>query len=133
MTIELAEPVLIAFEELQQSNNLEKLFPRLLNAFGEDPECLGIVLISMQSEPSYSDLRKTVLSYASYLAALPSQELQELESHHSKYVVGWSHGKEKLKSGTADTRKGPLQIGCFDRKAAFMSTQRMMLPERQMK
>jgi hypothetical protein len=113
MTVELAKPVLIAFEELQQSNNLEQLFPRLLKAFGDDSECLGIVLISMQAVPSYSDLRKTVLSYASYLAALPSQELQKLESPHAKYVVGWSHGKERLKSGAADTRKGPIQFGVF--------------------
>lgn len=127
MAVELATPVQIAFEELQQSDNLEQLFPRLLKAFGDDPECLGIVLVSMKSVPSYSTLRKTVLSYASYLAALPSQELQKLESPHAKYVVGWSHGKEKPKSGIADTRKGPLQIGLFDHKAASMSTQRMML------
>jgi hypothetical protein len=120
MTVELAKPVLIAFEELQQSDNLEQLFPRLLKAFGDDAECLGIVLVSMKSVPSYSDLRKTVLSYASYFAALPSQELQKLESPHAKYVVGWSRGKEKLKSGTADTRKGPPQVSVFDHKAASM-------------
>jgi hypothetical protein len=62
----------------------------------------------MQSVPEYSTFRKVLLSYSSYLAALPAKELAALENVHSKYVVGWSHGKEKLKSGAADTRKGTV-------------------------
>lgn len=104
MTVELARPISIDLEELQ-GNDLTDLFPRLLKALGDDPDCLGIVLVTMQSVPSYAALRKTLLSYASYLAALPAGELQKLENPHAKYVVGWSHGKEKLKSGAADTRK----------------------------
>jgi hypothetical protein len=105
MTAELAKPVVIDFEELLGSD-LTCLFPRLLKAFGDDPDCLGIVLVTMQSVPSYPSLRTTLLSYASYLAALPAGELQKLENPYAKYVVGWSHGKEKLKNGAADTRKG---------------------------
>lgn len=103
--IELASPVMVDYEELN-TDDPQKLFPRLLKAFGDQPDCLGIVIVNMQSVPEYVTLRKTLLSYSSYLAALPSQELKKLENAHAKYVVGWSHGKEKLKSGTIDTRKG---------------------------
>jgi hypothetical protein len=103
--IELAKPISVAYEELKTANP-EELFPRLLKAFGDEPDCLGIVIVNMQSVPEYVTLRKTLLSYSSYLAALPSQELKKLENAHAKYVVGWSHGKEKLKSGAIDTRKG---------------------------
>lgn len=103
--IELAKPISVAYEELKTANS-EELFPRLLKAFGDEPDCLGIVIVNMQSVPEYVTLRKTLLSYSSYLAALPSQELKKLENAHAKYVVGWSHGKEKLKSGAIDTRKG---------------------------
>lgn len=103
--IELAQPVTLDFGELD-TEQPEKLFPRLLEAFGDESDCLGIVAVDMQSVPEYQILRKTLLSYSSYLAALPANELESLENAHAKYVVGWSHGKEKLRSGAADTRKG---------------------------
>ena len=105
--IELASPVTIDYEELK-TGETKTLFPRLKKAFGDEPDCLGIVVVDMRSVPEYSIFRKTLLSYASYLAALPSHELEKLESSKAKYVVGWSHGKEKLKSGATDTRKGLL-------------------------
>ena len=103
--IELANPITVNYEELK-TKSIEELFPRLCKAFGDDPDCLGIVVINMQSVPEYATLRKTLLSYSSYLAALPAQQLKNLENSHAKYIVGWSHGKEKLKSGAVDTRKG---------------------------
>ena len=103
--IELANPIGVDYEELKTANS-EDLFPRLRKAFGDEPDCLGIVIVNMQSVPEYLTLRQLLLSYSSYLAALPSQELKKLENPHAKYVVGWSHGKEKLKSGMIDTRKG---------------------------
>ena len=105
--IPVANPITLEFEELKTASPQE-LFPRLLKAFGDEPDCLGIVVVDMRSVPEYLSLRKTLLSYSSYLAALPSDELKKLENSHSKYVVGWSHGKEKLKSGAIDTRKGVL-------------------------
>jgi hypothetical protein len=102
---DVADPVTLDSEELKTADTTD-LFPRLRNAFGDEPDCLGIVLISMASVPEYTQLRKTLLSYSSYLAALPKHELQKLESAHAKYVVGWSHGKEKLSSGAVDTGKG---------------------------
>jgi hypothetical protein len=100
--IDVAKPVCLAYQELKHGD-----FNLLLKeAFGDEPHCLGIVLIDMTSVPEYSNLRQTLLSYASYLAALPPQELQKLENSHAKYVVGWSHGKERLGNGMVDTRKG---------------------------
>ena len=103
--IELANPIVLDYQELK-TDNANGLFPRLREAFGDEPECLGIILVNMQSVPEYTTLRRTLLSYASYLAALPSSELGKLENGHAKYVVGWSHGKERLSNGLIDTRKG---------------------------
>ena len=103
--IQEGNPVLIDYEELKM-NDPQLLFPRLLEAIGDKSDCLGIILVDMQSVPEYATLRTTLLSYASYLAALPSSELNKLERPHAKYTVGWSHGKEKLQSGVPDTRKG---------------------------
>jgi len=103
--IPVASPITVKFEELKTTHPQE-LFPRLLKAFGDEPDCLGIVVVDMRSVPEYVSLRKSLLSYSSYLAALPSHELEKLENSHAKYVVGWSHGKEKLKNGAVDKRKG---------------------------
>jgi hypothetical protein len=102
---DVADPVTLDYGELKNADTAT-LFPRLRNAFGDEPDCLGIVLINMASVPEYTGLRKTLLSYSSYLAALPKPELEKLENAHAKYVVGWSHGKEKLSNGAVDTRKG---------------------------
>ena len=107
--IEVAKPISVDYEELN-TKQPKDLFPRLLKAFGDEPDCLGIVIVNMQSVPEYITLRKTLLSYSSYLAALPAEELKKLENAHAKYVVGWSHGKEKLQSGAVDIRKGFFQI-----------------------
>lgn len=105
--VDTGKPVCIDHSQLI-AGDVKKLLPRLREAFGDEPDCLGIVLVDMQSVPEYSTFRKTLLSYSSYLAALPPEQLVALENVHSKYVVGWSHGKEKLKSGAADTRKGTI-------------------------
>jgi hypothetical protein len=102
---DIGKPISIDHEELI-SGDVSKLLPRLCEAFGDEPDCLGIVLVDMKSVPEYNACRQTLLSYSSYLAALPSEQLTALENAHSKYVVGWSHGKEKLRSGAPDSRKG---------------------------
>ncbi|KAL9154355.1 hypothetical protein ABFS82_10G108700 [Erythranthe guttata] len=40
------------------------------------------------------------------LASLPEEVKQEIEDPHSRYNIGWSHGKEKLESGKLDMLKG---------------------------
>ncbi|KAF2097338.1 Clavaminate synthase-like protein [Rhizodiscina lignyota] len=81
----------------------------LVDAFG--PSSLGILIV--KDLPSrFLSLRESLLQYASYLARLPEAELDLLTSPETHYNVGWSHGKEKLKSGAYDTHKGSFYIGC---------------------
>ncbi|KAI5291741.1 hypothetical protein KEM54_000801, partial [Ascosphaera aggregata] len=81
----------------------------LTAAFG--PSSLGIIVVK-DLPPRFMELRAKVLSQASYLANLPEDELEALCSIASKYQVGWSHGKEALKSGKYDTLKGSYYVNC---------------------
>ncbi|KAI5299761.1 hypothetical protein KEM56_002971 [Ascosphaera pollenicola] len=81
----------------------------LTAAFG--PESLGIIVVR-DLPPRFAQLRTKVLSQASYLANLPDDELESLSSVESKYQVGWSYGKEALKSGKFDTLKGSYYVNC---------------------
>lgn len=102
-------------------------FEALTEAFG--PSSLGIIVV--KNLPStFKELRAQVLSNSSYLASLPQDELglspfpihnkrvplnnriEKLESPQSKYLVGWSCGKETLRSGHFDTLKGSYYINC---------------------
>jgi len=60
----------------------------------------------------FVNLRKTLLSYSSYLANLPAAELEKLEHAKAKWLVGWSCGKETLKDGQFDTLKGSYYVNC---------------------
>ncbi|KAI9816974.1 MAG: hypothetical protein M1832_004958 [Thelocarpon impressellum] len=84
-------------------------FGALEEAFG--PASLGIILVRDLPE-RFAGLRHRLLSYASYLAALPEAELQKLEAPEAKWLVGWSRGRETLKSGVYDTRKGSYYVNC---------------------
>ncbi|KAJ5807763.1 hypothetical protein N7474_009032 [Penicillium riverlandense] len=84
-------------------------FDTLTEAFG--PSSLGIIVVK-DLPADFVKLRAQVLSNASYLAALPAEELESLESPQSKYLVGWSCGKETLKTGHFDTLKGSYYVNC---------------------
>ncbi|KAJ5245972.1 hypothetical protein N7468_000955 [Penicillium chermesinum] len=102
----VAQPVTVSFRELVAG----PFSPNILTeAFG--PSSLGILVVCQLPE-KFVHLRKRVLSSASYLAALSEAELQSLESPESKYLVGWSCGKETLKSGQFDTLKGSYYVNC---------------------
>lgn len=92
----------------------------LVEAFG--PDSLGVILVR-DLPTEFASLRHKLLSYSSYLANLPADELCEysdppsrstidhwyaakLERADAKYAIGWSHGKEKLADGRYDTLKG---------------------------
>ncbi|KAK3060718.1 hypothetical protein LTS18_007916, partial [Coniosporium uncinatum] len=81
----------------------------LEGAFG--PSSLGIIVVKGLPE-RFAELRKTLLSYSSYLANLSNEQLQQLESPKSKWLVGWSCGKETLKDGRYDTLKGSYYVNC---------------------
>lgn len=105
-------------------------FDTLTAAFG--PSSLGIIVVK-DLDPKFQSLRAQVLSNASYLAALPQDELgtsltppprtllqpsltkyieESLSAPEAKYLVGWSCGKETLRSGHFDTLKGSYYVNC---------------------
>ncbi|KAH0842800.1 Clavaminate synthase-like protein [Fonsecaea pedrosoi] len=84
-------------------------FTALEEAFGESS--LGILVVN-DLPTRYLELREKLLSYASYLAQLPQQDLDALTDAASHYEVGWSHGKEALKDGQYDTMKGSYYVDC---------------------
>jgi len=61
---------------------------------------------------AFPPLRTTVLTNASRLAALPPTTLERLTNADAKYLVGWSHGKESLREGVVDDKKGSYYINC---------------------
>ncbi|KAG5943016.1 hypothetical protein E4U59_000705 [Claviceps monticola] len=81
----------------------------LQEAFG--PDSLGILVVK-DVPPEFAQLRRRVLSYASYLGNLPGEELEKLENAHAKYLIGWSRGKETLRNGRPDTLKGSYYANC---------------------
>ncbi|KAJ5654574.1 hypothetical protein N7490_001577 [Penicillium lividum] len=102
----VAQAVTVSLKDLE---NGAISFDTLTEAFG--PSSLGIIIVKDLPE-NFVQLRKQVLSSASCLAALPPKELESLESPESKYLVGWSCGKETLKSGHFDTLKGSYYVNC---------------------
>ncbi|MCJ1484258.1 hypothetical protein MMC06_004426 [Schaereria dolodes] len=100
------EAVTVTLNDLKQ-NNIS--FETLDSAFG--PSSLGILIVH-DLPPDFIDLRMRLLSYASYLANLPPDELDSLTCPSSKYLVGWSHGVETLKSNHPDTLKGSFYVNC---------------------
>ncbi|PLN78335.1 hypothetical protein BDW42DRAFT_144244 [Aspergillus taichungensis] len=101
-----AQAVTVSLKELTEGT---VSFDTLTEAFG--PSSLGIIVVKdLPSE--FARLRAQVLSNASYLAALPEEELESLTSPQAKYLVGWSRGKETLRSGHFDTLKGSYYVNC---------------------
>ncbi|KAI9841831.1 MAG: hypothetical protein M1838_003406 [Thelocarpon superellum] len=84
-------------------------FSALENAFGQTS--LGIIVVK-DLPAKFAELRLRLLSYSSYLANLPAEELSQLESPEAKWLVGWSCGRETLKSGVYDTLKGSYYVNC---------------------
>ncbi|EED16810.1 conserved hypothetical protein [Talaromyces stipitatus ATCC 10500] len=105
-SIPQAQPVTVSLQDL---NSGSVPFEALTEAFG--PSSLGIIVVK-DLPPKFKELRAQVLSNSSYLASLPQNELEKLESPQSKYLVGWSCGKETLRSGHFDTLKGSYYINC---------------------
>jgi isopenicillin N synthase-like dioxygenase len=90
-----------------QPDNVD--FGLLEQAFG--PESLGIIVVKDLPE-KFHGLRSKLLSYSSALASLSPEQLEQLESPASKWLVGWSCGKETLKDGQYDTLKGSYYVNC---------------------
>ncbi|KJX97193.1 hypothetical protein TI39_contig531g00001 [Zymoseptoria brevis] len=98
-------PIITVSLSSLQSNTIP--LSTLEAAFG--PSSLGILLVT-DLPPTFPALRSKLLSYASYLAALPSSTLASVEVPSARYNVGWSHGKEILANGTYDVHKGSYYV-----------------------
>ncbi|KAJ5326563.1 uncharacterized protein N7506_009665 [Penicillium brevicompactum] len=105
-TATVAQAVTVSLQELVDGT---VSFDTLTEAFG--PESLGIIVVKDLPQ-TFTELRAKVLSNSSYLAALSDAELESLTVPESKYLVGWSCGKETLKSGHFDTLKGSYYVNC---------------------
>ncbi|PWY95599.1 Clavaminate synthase-like protein [Aspergillus sclerotioniger CBS 115572] len=104
--IPVAQAVTVSLQEL-----IDGTVPpsTLTEAFG--PSSLGIILVK-DLPSTFTSLRAQVLSNTSYLASLPEPELESLSSPTSKYLIGWSLGKETLRDGHFDTHKGSYYLNC---------------------
>lgn len=96
----------VSLKDLRQGSTT---FSTLEEAFGESS--LGILVVN-ELPARYLVLREKLLSYSSYLAQLPEEDLDALTDAASHYEVGWSHGKEALKDGQYDTMKGSYYVDC---------------------
>ncbi|KAF2737151.1 Clavaminate synthase-like protein [Polyplosphaeria fusca] len=104
-------------------------FSSLEEAFG--PSSLGIIIVK-DLPSSFHHLRRKLLSLASTLGSLPQDELEKLESPASKWLVGWSCGKETLKDGRYDTLKGSYYVNCapeFEKQQKSLAEKYPSLPE----
>ncbi|EFX00878.1 hypothetical protein CMQ_1959 [Grosmannia clavigera kw1407] len=102
----IAQAVVVSLEDLKNGSiALEKL----QEAFG--PGSLGILVVK-DVPAEFAELRKRLLSYASYLGNQPEEVLARLENEAAKYLTGWSRGKETLKNGQVDTLKGSYYANC---------------------
>ncbi|KAG7860410.1 hypothetical protein KL939_001896 [Ogataea angusta] len=97
----MASPVTVSLSDITAE--------KLVHAFGKDS--LGILVVK-DLPKEYHELRRKVLTQASYLTRLDKQSLQDLECPEGYYLTGWSLGKEKLANGVADELKGSFYINC---------------------
>ncbi|KAJ5633118.1 hypothetical protein N7490_009457 [Penicillium lividum] len=102
----VADPITVSLTDLKSGN---VSFEDLQSAFG--PDSLGILVVKDLPE-EFPLLRHRALSYASYLGNLPEEELAKIENAASKYLTGWSLGKEQLKDGQPDKFKGSYYANC---------------------
>ncbi|KAF2435923.1 Clavaminate synthase-like protein [Tothia fuscella] len=100
------QAVTVSLDELR---NDAVPFQKLEEAFG--PSSLGILLVKDLPQ-AFVQHRQILLSYSSYLANLPKEQLEKLENPEAKWLVGWSCGKEKLKDNKFDTAKGSFYVNC---------------------
>jgi isopenicillin N synthase-like dioxygenase len=101
-----ASIVCISYQDLvdfdPETINNDELVEKIGKAFGADPSCLGILAVT--GIPNFSEQRQALLPLAARLPSLP--DLESCESPESLYSTGWSHGREQLAPGQADTAKG---------------------------
>uniref|UniRef100_A0A6B2L8N5 Non-haem dioxygenase N-terminal domain-containing protein n=1 Tax=Arcella intermedia TaxID=1963864 RepID=A0A6B2L8N5_9EUKA len=83
-------------------DQLSSLGEQIEKAFGFD----GLGLVVIKGVPEFPRLRERLLKLAAKFADLPEATKNKYVHEQSHYSFGWSHGKELLKPGVADTFKG---------------------------
>ncbi|KAG9236828.1 hypothetical protein BJ875DRAFT_455278 [Amylocarpus encephaloides] len=106
MPHKMSKAVTVSLDDLKNGN---VSFSTLEEAFG--PDSLGIIIVKDVPE-DFPILRHRLLTYSSYLGNLPEHRLAKIENPTSKYLTGWSRGKETLKNGQIDTLKGSFYANC---------------------
>ena len=94
-----AEAVTISYKDLVSGTCLDN---EIREAFG--PNGLGLILI--KDYPDFGGKRARVLWEIRKFAGLPEAAKEKYARPDCHYGMGWSHGKEKMKSGIPDTAKG---------------------------
>ncbi|ELU44575.1 2OG-Fe(II) oxygenase superfamily domain-containing protein [Rhizoctonia solani AG-1 IA] len=87
----------------------ESLAPAIERAFGSDPDCLGILVVT-DLPVEYPAKRERLLRLASAFAALPEDVREKYSDESTRYSFGWSWGKE-IMNGKPGERVS-LDYGC---------------------
>lgn len=96
------DPVIIDYADLLDPDS--DLSSQIDAAFGNNDDSLGILLV--RNVPDFPELRRTLLRMTPKLAQLPPAYLEQLEDPESRYMFGWSHGREQMMNGQKDYSKG---------------------------
>lgn len=127
--VEHGKAVEISYTSLCDPGRLERLLPELERAFGDGPESLGILVVTGLSE-DFPRMRRRALMQASRLAQLTGAELSPLEDSGSRYLVGWSRGREMFR-GRRDVHKGSFYVNpTFDPEPPSVETHRWRAAEK---
>lgn len=94
-----SEAITISYEDIVSEKDLSV---EVEAAFG--PTGLGLILI--KDYPDFSEKRNKVLRTIREFALLPETVKEKYALPEANYSFGWSHGKEKMKSGIPDFAKG---------------------------
>lgn len=96
------EVITVSLDDLiHYDGSKQELLDKIGRAFGNGPECLGILAVT--GIPALAEKRQRLLPLARRLAALDN--LSDMERPEAFYTVGWSHGRE-IFAGKPDTAKG---------------------------
>ena len=94
-----AEVVTISFDDISSGADLDRQIEQAFSFSG-----LGLVLI--EGYPEFAEKREAVLREIRKFALLPEEVRERYARPECSYSFGWSHGKEKMKSGVPDLAKG---------------------------
>ncbi|RKP35591.1 hypothetical protein BJ085DRAFT_28259 [Dimargaris cristalligena] len=113
--------VIIDFASLVgDDSTVPDLTAHIEEAFGEKDHCLGLVLV--RNIPNLVAYRDALLDRTPGLAHLPAAEKDRLTDPGSRFLFGWSHGREMM-NGKPDWRKGSFYANpVLDQPAALLSS-----------